>query len=421
MWDKLGLPRETNVPGQSLNYNQEPAFLHLVKFEDYLTLDAIYWRGGYFDREYGLRSHSVLRRIQSRYSEMRPRNEAERTAIFDSEVERLSMWYQLARRELMLDHSILAFETTRTKPFESVTLPNKQVLRQAAIDQGSSDPKIAFEARVTLMALTVGSGLRPEDQEAILGRPYYEITEGNLEQGEIDFIDISVEFITDTIISEALDAMRKLHVRPYHYWASQTELMIAAARPTEESGPWTRHDIERTSPMLEYIAGPDGGRTTFPWTNLRDYSNMVRDFYEPGYDRNDIMEEDQNLITLMRMSHPKLRETLEDQSWTPDDRELIKRLIRLARFGYGNAEARKASLERYRQRQLQLLEDGPYITRFGEWELTVWKEKGSASYFWKAELPTRTNYSGATFEGEAPTRESAQRAAYEKARITLLG
>ena len=421
MWDKLGLPRETNPTGRSMNYNQEPAFLHRIKFEDYLTLDAIHWRGGCLDREYVWIDHPVLRRIQARYSEERPRNIAEETAIFDSEVERLSMWYGVARREQMRDQAILAFETTRTKPFEAVNHPNKHVLRQAAIDQAYSEPRKESDGPTKFTDLILGSGMRPEDQEAILGRPYYEITEGDLEQDQIAFIDMSVEFITSTVISEALDAMRKLHVRPYHYWASQTKLMVAVASPTKESGPWTRDDMERISPMVEYIVVPDPHRATFPCTNLRDYSNMVRNLCEPGYNRNDIMEEDQNLTTLIEASHPGLKEILEGQSWTPDDRELMKRLIRLARFGYGNAETRKASLEGYRQRELLSLEDEPYSMRLGEWQLTTWKESGRASYFWKAELADATNCPGATFEGEAPTWESAQAAAHEKARIPLLG
>ena len=348
MWDEMGLPRETKVPGQSLDYNQKPAFLENIDLREYLTLEAIYWRGGFLDRELGLGDHPVIEYIEEDYRRERPQNEEEKTQIFNRRVEMQSLWYQLARQEQMLDHTIIAFEATRTKRFEDVNWPNKHKLKQAVIDQSNRDPKIARSGQTTAVSLLLGSGLSPEDQEAIFGRPYYEITMGLIEQDDLEFIDRSVQFITETITSEALRAMKALHVRPFHYWTSQTELMMAAARPTRESGPWTRQDIP---PMVEFIAGPDGKPTTFPGTNLRHYSNMVRNLYEPGYQREHIVEEDQNLITLMEISNPRLGEILENHTTTSDDRELIKRLVRLARFGYGNAVAKRNLLERIRKQQ----------------------------------------------------------------------
>ena len=51
LWDDLGLPRETDAPGQSWNPNGMSTFFHGLKFSEYRYWDAIYWRNGYLDRQ----------------------------------------------------------------------------------------------------------------------------------------------------------------------------------------------------------------------------------------------------------------------------------------------------------------------------------------------------------------------------------
>ena len=50
LWDDLGLPRETDVPGQSWDSNGISTFFHSLDFADFRYWDAIYWRTGYIDR-----------------------------------------------------------------------------------------------------------------------------------------------------------------------------------------------------------------------------------------------------------------------------------------------------------------------------------------------------------------------------------
>lgn len=339
MWDELGLLRETDVPGQSWNQNGISTFFHQLKFEEYLTWDAIYWRTGYLDREAGEHRDSFVHELDATMEVVTLEDQARRAEILARYSDSKSMWFQVARHLGMRDHMILAFETTRTRSIDTVDWNDKHEIRHLYY---SNDPSEHMKGSIKLTVHDSLYSATPHitNMEAVLGRPYYEITEGMIGNGELQSIDQSVESITDDVINDALRIMLVLHVRPYAFWTSETELMIAAGRPGNVSGPWTRAEIEQTAPMLQMIPG------TNPHSNLRDWSNMIRDFYEPGIDRATIVNDDKNLLELMGVCHPNLRTVLESEIHTSDDRELIKRLVRLGRFGYGNAYANRDWLER---------------------------------------------------------------------------
>lgn len=348
MWDALGLPRDTNVPGQSWNPNGISTFFHKLNFPDFLTFDAVLWRTGGFDRQTGEHRdqfvHQVDEQIQVETYEDRDR----RANILARYSDQKSVWYQLARSQGMRDHMILAFETTRTRTIENLQPPDRNNLVSLSRSIGSDGPTTG---NLELATLAVNKVSIPA-VEAVLGRPFYELTEGNLTDREFKAIDQSVEAITDDIVRDALEAMKILHVRPYAYWASETELMIAAARPGKESGPWSRQEVEGIAPMLEFIPDEKGNRSTFPESNLRDWSNMVRDMYEPGTDRAIITNDDAPLIEMMNTYNPQLRTLLESEPHTSDEREMIKRLVRLARFGYGNSYAYRGWIYDYKARPI---------------------------------------------------------------------
>ncbi len=348
MWDALGLPRETNVPGQSWNPNGISTFFHRLNFSDFPTLDAILWRTGGLDRQMGEHRDRFVDQVDEQIQVETYEDRDRRANILARYSDQKSLWYQLARSQGMRDHMILAFETTRTREVDSLQPLDRNDLANLSRSLGSDWPAVG---NLELASLAVNKVSIPA-VEAVLGRPYYELTEGNLTDREFKAIDQSVEAITDDIVSDALVVMGLLHVRPYAYWASETELMIAAARPGKESGPWTRQEVEKTAPMLEFIPDEAGNRTTFPESNLRDWSNMVRDMYEPRTDREVIRSEDAPLIEMMSTYNPELRTLLESEAHTSDEREMIKRLVRLARFGYGNSYAYRGWIYDYRARAI---------------------------------------------------------------------
>ena len=348
MWDALGLPRETNVPNQSWNPNGISTFFHNVDFSDFLTLDAIFWRTGGLDRQMGEHRdqfvYGVDERIQVETYEDRDR----RAEILANYSDQKSVWYRLARSLGMRDHIILAFETTRTRGIDSLQLFDRNELENLSRSVGSNrlivgDLELASAAVKNVSIPAV---------EAVLGRPYYELAEGNLSVDCIGAIEQSVEAVTDDIIEDALRVLKILHARPYAYWVSETELKMAAARPGMESGPWARDEIEKTAPMLEFIPDDAGNRSTSPERNLRHWSNMVRDMYEPGTDRTIIRNDDAPLIEMLNTYDPQLCTLLESEAHTSDEREMIKRLVRLARFGYGNSYAYRGWIYDYTARSI---------------------------------------------------------------------
>ena len=131
--------------------------------------------------------------------------------------------------------------------------------------------------------------------------------------------------------------MTQLHVRPYVFWTSETELMIAAARPGSESGPWNRQDVERTAPFISAIHGNLVGSDT---AGLIEWSNARRTAYEPECNWDTIAADDIRLMDFLA-TLPDMRRLLDSESWTHDDQGLMRRLIRLGRFGYGLPLVRK--------------------------------------------------------------------------------
>ena len=62
-----------------------------------------------------------------------------------------------------------------------------------------------------------------------------------------------------------------------------------------------------------------------------------------------------------------------------------------------------------------------WTAEIGLWKLSVCKEVNGSGWRWKATLPERPRYQGASFSGIEPDEDSAKRAAEYKARTTLLG
>ena len=131
--------------------------------------------------------------------------------------------------------------------------------------------------------------------------------------------------------------MSVLHVRPYAFWTSETELMIAAARPGSILGPWGRSDVEAMAPLLSAANGIAVGGNN---AHLIEWSNARRTAYEPGYDWNDVEIDDARLESVL-INRPDLERLLNSESWHDDDKVLMHRLVRLGRFGYGLPRVRK--------------------------------------------------------------------------------
>ena len=331
MWDSLGLPRETRVNGQSWNPNGISIFFHQLSFQDYIYWDAIYWRTGYLDRQVGEYRDRFVAELDQRFHVETLEDRNERARILAQYSDQKSLWYQCARFFGMRDHMIIVFETSRTRPIESVDLPNKHEIRRK---YHSSDPREKMEGQIALAAWTLGNGrVSAADIEAVIGRPHYELWDLPVSECRPE-IDSSVAAATADITNEATRLMKTLHVRPYAFWVSETELMIAAARPGIASGPWTRQELEQQAPLL--VSDADGVMRRIP-DNLREQSNRFRVAYEPGQSWNKITEADAKLVRWLDR-FPDYRDLLESEEYTDDDSELLHRLIRLSRFGYCYAD-----------------------------------------------------------------------------------
>ncbi len=332
MWDALGLPRETDVYGQSWNPNGISIFFHQLSFQDYIHWDAIYWRTGYLDRQVGEHHDQFVTELDQQFHVETFEDRDERARILTRYSDQKSLWYQCARSFGMRDHMIIAFETSRTRSIESVGLHNKHEIRRK---YHSSNPREKTEGQQALASWALGNDrVSTAGIEAVIGRPYYEIWDLPVSECRRD-IDSSVAAVTADITSEAVRLMETLHVRPYAFWVSETELMIAAARPGIGSGPWTRQELEQQAPLL--VSDADGVMRRIP-NNLREQSNRIRVAYEPNYSWNDIIEADAKLVRWLER-FPDYREFLESGGYTNDDSELLHRLIRLSRFGYCYADA----------------------------------------------------------------------------------
>lgn len=334
IWDDLGLPRETDTPGQSWNPNGMSWFFHGLNFSDYRYWDAIYWRNGYLDRQVGEGRYPFVDQISNTIEEDGVERAEVRAKALADRSDKRSLWFRIARQWNMRDHMILVFETNRTRSIDSVELPGKHDLRNR---YHSRNPQVAADARSELVAWATGTGSAIPDIEAVLGRPYYELVDAVLGAGIFQAIQQSVNAATHDIINEAVRLMTELHVRPYIFWISETELMIAAARPGSNRGPWNRQDIERTAPLISAVHGVAVGSYN---AGLMEWSNTRRTAYEPQCDWNTVAADDALLNDFLSTS-PDLRRLLDSESWTNDDQELLRRLIRLGRFGYGFPPVRK--------------------------------------------------------------------------------
>ena len=189
---------------------------------------------------------------------------------------------------------ILTFETNMTRSIDTVDLPGKHDLRQR---YHSPDPAVASKAQIELAAWALGRENAIPQIEAILGRSYYELinltfrTDGAISEGDLSVND-SVGTVVDDIVDEALRLMSILHVRPYMFWASETELMIAAARPGSNTGPWSRADMESADPSLAGVNGLAVGGND---AGLLEWSNELRIACEPGCDWDSVVIDDTRL------------------------------------------------------------------------------------------------------------------------------
>lgn len=351
LWDELGLPRETDVRRESWNPNGISTFFHQLDFSDFRYLEAVNWRTGYVDRqsgehrfrfveEYDATPHPIEMVNILETSDERERKAATRAEYFADVSDEGSLWYQIARQWRMKDHMILAFETNRTRPIETVDLSAKYDLRERYY---SKDPRVAMAAKSELAAWAFGRDNAIPDVEAVLGRPYYELVDLDVTEGEVvDGVNLSVSAAVDDIVDEAVRAMLVLHVRPYIFWASETELMMAAARPGSNIGPWSRADLEAAVTLVpstadSAAAGGDGGLLT--WTSIQ------RAAHEPGYDWVDVQADNARLRQYWVQS-PDLEYLLDSESYSEEDRVLMHRLVRLSRFGYGLPAVRKPEYRR---------------------------------------------------------------------------
>ena len=346
LWDELGLPRETDVRGESWNPNGISTFFHELDFSEFRHLDAIYWRTGYIDRQYGEHRSSFIEEYDARAqpfktvdlletSEQRMRRAETRARALADISDEHSMWFQLARQWRMKDHMILAFETNRTRSIETVDLTGKHELRER---YHSKDPRVAMTAKMELAAWALGRENVIPEIEAVLGRPYYELTDLDFySDGAAEDVNLSVSATVDDIVDEAVRAMSVLHVRPYIFWASETELMIAAARPGSNIGPWSRADLESAvtlAPSTVDAVSASGGGGLLAWTSVH------RAAHEPGYDWDDVQADNARLKQRW-LETPDLGKFLDYESYSEDDRILMHRLVRLSRFGYGLPDVRK--------------------------------------------------------------------------------
>ena len=338
LWDRLGLSREIDVKGQSWNRNGISTFFHQLDFAGFRYWDAIYWRTGFLDRQIGERRFSFVDEYDARASRIGDTDHERRARVLADHSDGRSLWFAFARRWRMKDHMILTFETNRTRSIETVDLPRKFDLRE---QYHSRDPRVSMTAKNELVAWAIGREHVIPEIEAVLGRPYYELLDlsfgGDSPTDATEDLNQSVATAVDDIIEEAVSIMSVLHVRPYILWISETELMIAAARPGTNFGPWNRADVEEKAPLLAAVDGVAVGGNN---ADLIDWSNARRTAYEPGYDWSDVENDDARLKNFLA-NRPDLERLLNSESWSDDDRVLMHRLVRLGRFGYGLPEVRK--------------------------------------------------------------------------------
>lgn len=338
LWDSLGLARETSVPGQSWNPNGISIFFHQLDFAAFRYWDAIYWRTGYLDRSVGEGSYSFVNAYDARAAQVDDADYERRARVFADHSDRNSLWFLMARQWQMRDQMILAFETTRTRSIETVNLPIKHSLRE---EYHSRDQQVSMTAHNKLAAWALGRENAIPEIEAILGQPYYELIDLSFVEGSpinaTADLNQSVAATVDDIIHEATRVMAVLHVRPYIFWTSETELMIAAARPNTNAGPWSRANVEATAPLLTAVDGVAVGGNN---ADLLEWSNSRRMAYEPGCVRKDVEIDDARLKNFFS-NRPDLERLLNSESWSEDDIVLIHRLVRLGRFGYGLPQVRK--------------------------------------------------------------------------------
>ena len=350
LWDELGLPRETEVPGESWNSNGISTFFHRLDFVDFHYLDTVYWRTGYLDRQDGERRRRFVEEYDAKPSPFeivdlaetrgqRIRRAQLRAEDFANISDEQSLWFQLARQWRMKDHMILAFETNRTRSIETVDLSQKYDLRHRC---NSPDPSVASQALNELESSALNRTNPIPEIEAILGRPYYELAERSFgvdgsPAEATSGIDLSVASAVADIMREAVAAMSVLHVRPYFFWASETKLMVAVARPGSNIGPWSRTDVEAT---VTLTPSTDDTPSHGKGAGLLEWNNVQRAALEPGYQWDDVEADNARLKQLL-LGAPKLGRFLDHDSWSEDDRVLIHRLVRLSRFGYGVPNVRK--------------------------------------------------------------------------------
>ena len=278
---------------------------------DYRYLDAIYFREGIWDRQIG---HSRRPAMTVQHS----------------------IWLGSGTNDGLADKIIMAFETTRPRPFEQCAILDctTEIMRQIRDLHQSDSHESKLRGQSMLIAMILGRSDSTIQAEIILGRPYWELTLALTPTADdiADQIDQSVGATASDIIAEATDVMERLGLWAYNYWISETELMVAAGLPMDSSSPQNRGEYERRAPLL--TVGPEGSRPIYP-DSLMEWSNNQRSAHEPGISWDDIRESDKGLIDCF-MSVPALRELLDGEAHSPDGVVLIHRLVRLGKFGYGN-------------------------------------------------------------------------------------
>ena len=167
-----------------------------------------------------------------------------------------------------------------------------------------------------------------------------------------------MEKIATDIAQDALGLMKKLHCRPYTLWASDTELMIAIAQPSQPQGPWTRLGFEALSSFS--MRTRKGSVSNHPDSLLTDWSDMMRLRLEPGVTHASIVESNTNRQPVGYMpdddtpwSHPlsetyfnnpmfvsdfmvhdgyRIKADIENSRWSNDDKRMLVDLVRIARY-----------------------------------------------------------------------------------------
>ena len=276
-----------------------------LNYKRYRYLDAIYWRQGLWSREVGMEAYLPPLSMND------------------------SIWLGTVSSHPCTDNIIMAFETTRTHPFEDCAIADKDEIRRLFSSPLQEDN---LKGQMMLTAAVIGNPDAIVDRDALLGRPYWELTRVPIDDSIKRAVSISSGRAAGDIIKEASDIMLHLNIRPYNYWTSETELMIAAGRPKNPSEPQNRQEFEKRIPLL--VSRP-GWSPEMAQTNLREWSNNQRCSNEPYYNWEKIQKADESLAAAMK-DLPALRDLLESEGHCDDDAELILRLVRLGRFGYGN-------------------------------------------------------------------------------------